>query len=284
MSERLHPALHATLRQADALAAWLLLGWLGQRLGWSVASGVLPVVVWWVVRCGGTALVTHGAVPRTWPRACAAGALGLLVSLALLPAGHAALACLLLGSALWGAWSAALAAGDNTPTLAGQAMGLMMGSLWLSSQWCLGPGWTDAQAVALHIGLMTGLPLLVAAARRYDPVCLRASSRLLAALLATGALLLAGASGTEGRLAGMVLLVMAWSLGAGAPTSVRSPLPAALGPALLLAVGLGSPTLGPQSLQWAYGVLGVLALWAACGKRLADDPLAPPPLTWKDAS
>lgn len=272
------------LRQADALAAWLLLGWLGQRLGWSVASGVLPVVVWWVVRCGGSALGTHGAVPQTWPRACAAGALGLLASLALLPAGHAALACLLLGSALWGAWSAALAAGDNTPTLPGQAMGLMMGSLWLSSQWCLGPGWTDVQAVALHLGLMTGLPVLGAVARRHDPACLRASSRLLAVLLATGALLMAGSSGTEGRLAGMVLLVMSWSLGAGAPNPARSPLPASLGPALLLAVGLGSPTLGPQSLQWAYGVLGVLALWAACGKRLADDPLAPSPLTWKDAS
>lgn len=284
MSERTHAATMSALRRADALAAWVLLGWLGQRLGWSVASGVLPVVVWWAVRCGGTALGTHRAAPHAWALACAAGALGLLASLALLPAGPAALVALLLGSALWGAWSAALAAGDNTPTLPGQAMGLMMGSLWLGSQWCLGPGWTDAQAVALHLALMTGLPGLVAVARRHEPARWRASPRLLAAVLAAGALLMAGSGGTEGRLAGMVLLVTAWSLGAGAPNPARSPLPAVLGPALLLAVGLGSPTLGPQSLQWAYGVLGVLALWAACGKRLADDPLAPPPLTWKDAS
>lgn len=284
MSERVHTATMAALRQADALAVWLLLGWLGQRLGWSVASGVLPVVVWWTVRCGGTALGTHRAAPHAWALACAAGALALLASLALLPAGPAALMALLLGSALWGAWSAALAAGDTTPTLPGQAMGLMMGSLWLGSQWCLGPGWTDAQAVALHLVLMTGLPGLVAVARRHEPARGRASPRLLAAMLAAGALLMAGSGDTEGRLAGMVLLVTAWSLGAGAPNPARSPLPAVLGPALLLAVGLGSPTLGPQSLQWAYGVLGVLALWAACGKRLADDPLAPPPLTWKDAS
>lgn len=274
----------AALRQADALAAWLLLGWLGQRLGWSVASGVLPVAVWWAVRCGGTALGTHRASPHAWALACAAGALGLVASLALLPAGPMALVALLLGSALWGAWSAALATGDNTPTLPGQAMGLMMGSLWLGSQWCLGPGWTDAQAVALHLGLMTGLPGLVAVARRHEPARWCASPRLLAAILATGALLMAGSGGTEGRLAGMVLLVTAWSLGAGAPNPARSPLPAVLSPALLLAVGLGSPTLGPQSLQWAYGVLGVLALLTTCSKRLADDRHAPSPLTWKDAS
>ena len=53
---------------------------------------------------------------------------------------------------------------------------------------------------------------------------------------------------------------------------------------LLLAVGLASPSLGPQSLQWAYGALGVLALLTTLANGLADDPQTPPPLTWKDAS
>lgn len=278
MSDRLPPAL----RRLDTLAAWLLLGWLGQRLGWSFASGVLPVVLWWALRCSGGAFAPLGPL-KVW---LLAGAMGLLMALPLLPTGTAALAALLLAAALWGGWSASLAraAGDTAPTLPGLAMGLMMGSLWLSSQWCLGPGWTDAQAVALHLGLMTGLPLLVAVARRHDPARLRASARLLAAILAAGALLMAGSGGAEGRLAGMLLLVMAWSLGAGTPNPARSPLPAAAGPALLLLVGLTSPSLGPPSLQWAYGAVGVLALWATCSQRLADDQLAPSPLTWKDAS
>lgn len=278
MSDRLPPAL----RQLDALAAWVLLGWLGQRLGWSFASGVLPVVVWWTVRCHGAVFLAPGAWPEVWPPV---GAAALLVSPTLLPAGHAALAVLLLAAALWGAWSASLArrAGDTTPTLAGQAMGLMMGSLWLSGQWCLGPGWTDAQSVALHLGLMAGVPLLLRFVRRRGEHGAVLSVRSVAALLAVGAFLMALASGVEGRLAGMVLLVLAWSLGAhhNRPALSGS---AALGPALLLAVGLTSPTLGPLSLQWAYGAVGVLALWATLSHRLADDRQAPSPLTWKGAS
>lgn len=283
MSDRFPPAL----RQADALAAWLLLGWLGQRLGWSFASGVLPVVVWWTVRCHGTVFFTHGgALPKVWPPV---GAAALLASLTLLPAGHAALAVLLLAAALWGGWSAALArtAGDTTPTLVGQAMGLMMGSLWLNGQWCLGPGWSDAQSVALHLGLMAGVPLLLQLTQRADAPAPLPGARTVAALLAAGAFLMALASGVEGRLAGMVLLVLAWSLGSRRP-GCATPYPrahlAAVGPVLLLLVGLTSPSLGPLSLQWAYGAVGVLALWAAGSHRLADDRPPPSPLTWKDAS
>ena len=277
----------SALRQADALLAWLLLGWLGQRLGWSVASGVLPVVVWWAVRCGGTALFARGDRPGAW---LLAGAAALLASLIVLPSGHAALAVLLLAAALWGGWSASLArtAGDTAPTLPGLAMGLMMGSLWLAGQWCLGPGWTDAQAVALHLGLMTGVPLLLGL---YLPTSARAwdlSGRPQAVLLAAGALLMAFPTGASGRLAGMVLLVLAWSLGSHRAAPVQPgavPLPAMLGPSLLLAVGLASPSLGPSSLQWAYSAVGVLALLTTWRKRLTDDdPLGPPPLTWKDAS
>jgi hypothetical protein len=276
----------SALRRLDALAAWVLLGWLGQRLGWSVASGVLPVVVWWTVRCHGAAFSVPRALPKRWLLACA---MGLLALLPLVPTGHAALALLLLAATLWGAWSVALAraTGDTASTWPGMAMGLMMGSLWLASQWCLGPGWTDAQAVALHLGLMTGLPLLLWLARRTGARDWTLSDRSLTALLATGALLMAFAGGAEGRLAGMVLLVLAWSIGAhgAGPTwpGAVSP-PAALGPALLLGVGLASPTLGPLSLQWAYGAVGVVALLHAWGKHLTDHRHASSPLTWKDAS
>lgn len=258
MSDR----LPAALRRLDSLAAWLLLGWLGQRLGWSFASGVLPVVLWWALRCGGGAFVAHGAL--VWPLACA---VGLLVALPLLPAGPTALAVLLLAAAMWGAWSASLArgTGDTTPSLPGLSMGLMMGSLWLASQWCLGPGWTQAQAVALHGGLMLGAPLLLALLRRTVRWPAPAAAWPPSALLATGALLMAWPDATAWRLAGMVLLVLAWAWAWGAhhkqPASrARAQVPAGLGPVLLLAVGWLSPTQGPAALQAAWAVVAVLAL------------------------
>ncbi|MGM9425684.1 hypothetical protein [Hydrogenophaga sp. MI9] len=285
MSERLHRSALAALRQADALAAWVLLGWLGQRLGWSFASGVWPVVLWWGVRCGGGVFLERGPSPRVW----LAGAAALLLSLTVLPAGGAALPILLTAAALWGGWSASLnaAAGATAPTLPGQAMGLMMGSLWLSGQWCLGPGWTGAQAVALHLGLMVGVPLLLSVLRGLGHEMPTGAAWQPPALLAAGALLMAWPGSTAWRLAGMVLLVLAWSLAAQGTAPARHgaiPLPAALGPLLLLAVGLASPTHGPESLQWAYGALGVLALLTALAEGLTDDPQTPPPLTWKDAS
>lgn len=277
--------LHA-LRQLDALAAWVLLGWLGQRLGWSFASGVLPVVVWWALRCGGGAGFARGPSPRAWSLA---GAAALLASLTILPQDQLALPVLLTAAALWGGWSASLNAATVTtaPSLPGQAMGLMMGSLWLSGQWCLGPGWTDAQAVALHLGLMLGVPPLAAAVLRLGWLSGPVPEWPPTALLATGALLMAWPGSSAWRSAGMLLLVLAWSLAAHRSASARPgavSLPAGLGPVLLLAVGLASPSLGPQSLQWAYGALGVLALLTTLANGLADDPQTPPPLTWKDAS
>lgn len=252
----------SALRRLDTLAAWLLLGWLGQRLGWSFASGVLPVVLWWALRCSGTARFAHSAPPRAWPLA---GAAGLLAMLALLPSGSAALAVLLLAAALWGGWSASLSrtAGGTTPTLPGLAMGLMMGSLWLASQWCLGPGWTPAQAVALHAGLMLGMPLLVAALGRTARWPTETAAWTPAALLAAGALLMAWPDATAWRLAGMGLLVLAWALGAHSTHSAgptRAQVPSGLGPALLLAVGWLAPTHGPAAMQAAWAIVAVLAL------------------------
>jgi len=68
MSEALHAKLNASdaLAHAGELAQWtlLLLGWLwlgeqGSRLGWSLASGVTPVALWWTARlmCRGKAWV-----------------------------------------------------------------------------------------------------------------------------------------------------------------------------------------------------------------------------------
>ena len=255
MSDRLPPAL----RQLDALAAWLLLGWLGQRLGWSFASGVLPVVLWWALRCSGAAVVVPGV--SLCSLACA---MGLLAVLPFLPAGPTGLAVLLLAAALWGAWSASLARGasDTTVSLPGLSMGLMMGSLWLASQWCLGPGWTQAQAVALHGGLMLGVPLLLALLRRTLRWPAPTAAWTPSALLATGALLMALPDATAWRLAGMVLLVLAWAWGTrGANVAqARAQVPAGLGPVLLLAVGWLSPTQGPAALQAAWAVVSVLAL------------------------
>lgn len=267
----------SALHQADALLAWVLLGWLGQRLGWSFASGVWPVVVWWSVRCGGGAWFARGPSPSAWPLA---GAVALLASLTVLPSGGVALPILLTAAALWGGWSASLnaASGTTIPSLPGLAMGLMMGSLWLGSRWCLGPGWTDPQAVALHLGLMVGVPLLAAAWRRSGLGAPGAGDWLSGALLAAGALLMACADATAGRLAGMVLLVLAWSLHTHRPPTARTnaiPVPAGLGPALLLAVGLLAPSLGPAAMQAAWGFVAALALLGLVPwrPRLTSPPL-----------
>lgn len=333
MSERpahLHPntdqhphRLPDLLRQADALVAWVLLGWLGQRLGWSVASGVLPVVVWWALRCSSatwpawTAWTAGMRLPlaRVWPMVAA---VALLSSLAWLPTSQGALLVLLLSAAMWGVWSASLsaAARSSDPTLPGQAMGLMMGSLWLSGQWCLGPIWTEVQAVALHLGLMIGVPLLMFGWRHLGPsgrsersgraqrmkhlaasVRLGHSLRTLdihTALLAAGALLMAwpGASST-GRIAGMVLLVLAWTLSSWHTTAADAdanaaphflPLPAAVGPALLLAVGLGAPTQGPVAMQSAWWIIATLALASLVRWRPGTNRPEPPTQRWSDIS
>lgn len=275
------------LRQLDALAAWLLLGWLGQRLGWSFASGVLPVVVWWTVRCSGGAFSALVGPLKVWPPA---GAAGLLALLPLLPAGPAALAVLLLAAALWGCWSASLAraAGDTMPTLPGQAMGLMMGSLWLGSQWCLGPGWSDAQSVTLHLALMGLGPFVADLALRAAPC---RSPRLAASLLAAGALLMALPVGTAARVAGMVLMALAWSLGLDrhTPSAARPPRGmqgpgVGLGPVLLLAAGGLAPTLGPLAMQLAWSVVALLALAALLPGRDRAPAASLPSPRWSDVS
>lgn len=249
----------SVLRHANALAAWVLLGWLGMRLGWSFASGVLPVVLWWAVRTAGEA--GHGLRHE-------AGVAGLwlaMLSLAAVASGLAApygLTLLLIAAAGWGLWSATLSghAHEHPLPLAQLGMGLMMGSLWLSSQWCLGPGWTDGQTVALHLGLMAGLPLAVSLASRLTGTLLPVGRRPVMVLLAVGALLMATAGTPAGHITGMALVVCGGALN----PQLRDTGPASVlvglgGPALLLAVGLMAPTLGPTVLQAAWALVALLA-------------------------
>ncbi|MBV2216890.1 MAG: hypothetical protein KUL84_06910 [Diaphorobacter sp.] len=274
----------SVLRHADALAAWVLLGWLGMRLGWSYASGVLPVVLWWAVRTAGEA--GHGLRHE-------AGVAGLwlaMLSLAAVASGLAApygLTLLLIAAAGWGLWSATLSghAHEHPLPLVQLGMGLMMGSLWLSSQWCLGPGWTDGQAVALHLGLMAGLPVAVSAARRLTGAHLTVSRRPVMVLLAVGSLLMGTAGTPVGHIAGMALVVIGGALNMHArprpPASVISGL---AGPTLLLIVGLAAPSLGPTVLQAAWALVALLAAAQALHPTRPIRPFVSSPRPWSDAA
>ena len=341
----LRPEALALARWTALLMGWVWLGAQGQRLGWSVASGVLPVALWWALRPLFGRFVPARLASTVAPLLGAATALGaLLVGQWHPPAtGHVALLVL---ATVWAAWSAALevpvargacrrrwsggppllaaaltalcttsalpamhglwaaplvlllaAALGRPPTvstapdaapcaasaLPAMAMGLMMGTLWLSNAWCSAAGWSPATVVLLHLGAMAALPALT----RLDlvPSHLPApwAERLPLALLALGAGVLLAGTGAAHGLVGMGLLALAWSVHAGRHrpnTASASPLAAAgwtlCGPALLLAVGWLSPTTGPGAQQLAYGLIGTAALLAlaATGWR----PTLPHPL------
>jgi len=163
--------------------------------------------------------------------------------------------------------------------LAPSAMGLMMGTLWLSHDWCLGANWTWGQVVAAHVALMAGLPVLVAvvlmSARRrrhgasFSPLAQECSGL---SLIALGALMGLGSSQAHGVLA-MLLPSLAWALHC---NRVRASLPTARhpslwpqrwmalvwGPGLLVLVGLASPVQGPMAMQFALLGLGILAAFS----------------------
>jgi len=115
MSEALPAKLNANdaLAHAGEVAQWtlLMLGWLwlgeqGSRLGWSLASGVMAVALWWTAR-----LLCRG---QAWVFCCPPmfiGLGGLLTALGValtsqLPDPAAAHLCLLMVALLWGLWSA----------------------------------------------------------------------------------------------------------------------------------------------------------------------------------
>ncbi len=101
------------LMHAGEVAQWslVLLGWLwlgeqGMRWGWSLASGVLPVALWWAAR-----LVSRG---RTWALQASPLGMGLLGVFTacgvywtgLLSTPDAAHASLMVVAVLWGLWCA----------------------------------------------------------------------------------------------------------------------------------------------------------------------------------
>jgi hypothetical protein len=321
------------------LLAWLWLAEQGARWGWSTASGVLAVALWWAVR-----VMVRG---RPWSLQAApwlmgvgggltAGAVWMPALLAPSPWAHAAL---LLAAGVWGSWSALIetrglnstfrlsrwawhpvlaallvwgiwmsAAADVVPTravsmalglcalvlylgdrsslvkirscarmsssaqslLAPSAMGLMMGTLWLGNSWCVNAGWTQSQIVAAHVLLMAGLPSVAALVWPLGPrlnLPQRGRDAASLFLLALGALMLLGNSPLHGVLA-MLLPSLAWALhcnrhrshGQGLTSLTWNSICALLlGPVLLMAVGLGSTAQGPQALQMAQTLLGVLA-------------------------
>ena len=358
MSERPH-----TLRtEALALARWtvLLMGWVwlgaqGQRLGWSVASGVLPVALWWAMRgllahtdlparlarpaipllgaltAGGALLVGHWPAPATghaallvlaamwaawsvclevplargacrrrwsgWPpllaaaltALCTAGVPGVSDSLWAAP-------LVLLCAAVLSRWAPAPAAHHPALTAASAlpatAMGLMMGTLWLSNAWCNAAGVSPATVVVIHLGLMAALPALT----RFDLVPRHLptpwAERLPLALLALGAGVLLAGSGAANGLVGMCLLALAWSVHAGRHRPGVSRLAPHFavtlgwslgGPALLLAVGWLSPTAGPAAQQIGYGFIGGAALLALLVSGWRSTPPLPIPLARSDS-
>ena len=115
MSEPLRHRVTDLRAPTLALARWtaLLMGWVwlgaqGQRLGWSLASGVLAVALWWALR-----LVFAQGMWREKPARRTLLALGLLTAagaafVARADAGPASFWMLMALAALWAAWSVAL--------------------------------------------------------------------------------------------------------------------------------------------------------------------------------
>lgn len=362
------------LAHAGEVAHWavMLLGWLwlgeqGTRHGWSLASGVLAVALWWAVR-----IVCRG---RTWTRQSRPLQMGLLgvitawgVWLPVWMQGAAtAHAALLALAVVWGLWIALIETRSQTSTfrlsplawhpllaaalvalvwnmaehtrgapvgqsgllavcaallharerhsagcpvpckaiavahshlLAPSAMGLMMGTLWLGDAWCAGLGWSPEYRVWAHLGLMAGLPALVAMSLRKLPNAaglLTHQAHIGAALMVLGALMLLGNTALHGLLA-MGLPSLAWALhcarygmaplaqalGAqGWPVWTLRWLALLLGPGFLLGVGVFSAHWGPVAMQAALAALGgVAALWLALS---AWRPLVQQP-SWSAAS
>jgi hypothetical protein len=240
---------------------------------------VLAVAIWWALRV----LFAQSGFIQRLPRQASVwlgmGTVGGALGVASLPASPAAHTLLLVLAGVWALWSAALEAGSPSAiaypcgaaaALPQTAMGLMMGSLWLTSSWCATAGLPPATVVGFHVLLMAVLPALASLFRLPPQRPPWAAQALPLALVLGGSLVLQLGNGWAHGATGMALLALAWALQAPQhPASHTARRWGALaGPALLLAVGWWSPTLGPQVLQAAYGLLGVGAFLALLGQGL----------------
>ena len=340
------------------LLGWVWLGEQGIKLGWLYASGVWPLVVWWVSRlcvryAAATitvsgpllliaglaaalclfvaplvALTTHTVlllVAVCWGVTCGVADATKPAKASQLPGSVCApVAAAALVAAMWllpGAWSWQAAAvvmaccsllltlndgcllvlTARVPAL-GQAhdwslglppvaMGLMMGTLWQSSAWCAGLGWSATANLFAHLLLMGVLPgIAVWLARRLS---FARQTRNLYALvfLAVGALLLSAAPPSF-WLAGMLLQTLSWALHQTPYQALSSPYPQAvrphalsdrsfmwLGPAVLLFIGLTLQEHGPlvlvsvQVCILLFAGLGLSAHWR--DQRLYANPYSP---------
>ena len=172
---------------------------------------------------------------------------------------------------------------DWPSLLAPSAMGLMMGSLWLGTDWCKGWGLSSAHMLQIHLLLMAGLPSVLAwGLHQMAPaeVSKQARQGAILCLLFAGAFMLLGDSAWHGALA-MLMPSLAWALHCGRqrpPKAVSRHRFAwrlrgwalLLGPGVLVGVGLASPSQGPLAMQSALAMLGALAAcaWLA-GRRPA---------------
>jgi len=256
--------------------------------GWPALLLLVVLAVVWGLWCALIETRSKGGSLQTgrsaWQPLLAAGLLGLVWAL---PDGSAAV--------LLGLCAVVLYRRDREPELrahvckseqgawpqlvAPSAMGLMMGTMWLGGDWCLGTGWTQGQMVAAHVALMAGGPAVVALVLERLQV-LRGAERAsqaahdnwcLGLTAAAAALWLAGGS-VHGAMA-MGLSSLAWALHCSRPRSAASKRSSArtarmahvrrvallLGPVLLLWVGMASAQLGPLALQLALALLGALA-------------------------
>jgi hypothetical protein len=335
------PVAFALARWLVLLTGWVWLGAQGQRLGWALVSGVVPVALWWVMRLCFANMFSMQALPRS-----ASFVLGLLTSLGVLLISlfpNLGLTVLLPLAVIWAAWlvlldassavsqcsrrwvgwppllaaslcalamavpltaplttrplttqlatalsSAAVpvlllaavwlsrgmpsravcwAGQDNQPAsvISAAAMGLMMGTLWLGSAWCSSAGWSNAQVVVLHLALMSALPALTRLDLIPQQLPHLLSQRVPLALIVIATVVLLSGTQSAHGLVGMVLLSLAWALRTvrqGDAKLAHKAWSALSGPALLLLVGWLSPMHGPQTLQWAYGLLGTMAFIA----------------------
>ncbi len=216
----------------------------------------------WAWAPAGAALLAGIAV-LAWPGMASVLTAGLLTACALGLSRHRSSAAPREAASPAGRWS-------------GMAMGLMMGSLWLSADWCSAAGIPLQGVIAAHLAVMGLLPALVSlrpGARRGLAIAGGEDLRLL--LLAAGGLIAWIEPSPAGWAAAMACHALAWAAGVHRPLDrsgppARYPEPVSslaptlglAGPVLLLAVGLASQAWGPQALAAGHALVGFSAFAA----------------------